>query len=306
MQIGINGSNTLLGADLGVLHADITAAEADAFAAYWLAQSGNIDALTTYAAHGDTGSATELGTAVIPTWTVHPHALAVQALTTQAAIGGRLVLGLGLSHEPTVTTRWKLPWDRPVRQILDHLDILQPLLTDGGAEHDGHFWSFHGEIQRIGPAPKVMLAALGEQMLRIAGQRTEGTVLWCVGPNTIESHVAPTINDAAAHAGRPAPEIVCSLPVWVTDDPDMARGFLDQILASYAELPSYAAMLEREGVTGVGGLAIVGSEAEVLDQIGALAAAGATQLSAAPVGGSPDEIAATRAALVSARAEMGA
>lgn len=301
MDIAINGTNTLLSADLAVVRADLAAAERDGFSAYWLAQSGSIDALTVYAAHGEGNGTTELGTAVIPTWTVHPQAIAVQALTTQAVIGGRLVLGLGLSHEPTVRDRWRLAWERPLRQMLDFLDILQPLLTDGSVDHDGHFWSFSGEIQQIGPVPKVMLAALGEQMLRVAGARTDGTVLWCVGPKTIENHIAPTINSAAADAGRSAPEIVCSLPVWVTDDPPAARAFLDAVLASYAELPSYAAMLRREGVTGIGELAIVGSEAEVTDRIGGLAEAGATQLSAAPVGGSPDETARTRAVLVAAR-----
>ncbi|MEM8924135.1 MAG: TIGR03564 family F420-dependent LLM class oxidoreductase [Actinomycetota bacterium] len=307
MDIGINGTNTLLSADLGSIRADIVAAESDGFSAYWLAQSGSIDALTVYAAHGagSTGAtaATELGTAVIPTWTVHPQAVAVQALTTQAAVGGRLILGLGLSHEPTVRDRWKLPWERPVRQMLDVLDILQPLLTDGAADHDGHFWSYSGEIQRIGPPPKVMLAALGEQMLGVAGRRTDGTILWCVGPKTLTEHIAPTINAAAADAGRGRPAVVCSLPVWVTDDPGAARAFLDAVLANYAELPSYAAMLAREGASGMGELAIVGSEAEVADRIGGLELAGATQLSAAPVGGSPEEIERTRAALVAAQAE---
>ncbi|MEM7337223.1 MAG: TIGR03564 family F420-dependent LLM class oxidoreductase [Actinomycetota bacterium] len=303
MDIGINGTNTLLSADLATIRADIDAAERDAFTAYWLAQSGSIDALSVYAAHGPGNESTELGTAVIPTWTVHPQAVAVQALTTQAAIGGRLVLGLGLSHEPTVRDRWKLEWERPVRQMLDFLDILQPLLSDGAAEHDGYFWSYSGQIQQAGTSPKVMLAALGEQMLRVAGSRTDGTILWCVGPKTIQSHIAPTINTNAADAGRPTPAIVCSLPVWVTDDPPAARSFLDAILASYTELPSYAAMLHHEGVSGIGELAIVGSEAEVTDRIGSLALAGATQLSAAPVGGSPDEIARTRALLVAEQAE---
>lgn len=303
MDIAINGTNTLLSADFAAVREDLAAAEQDGFSAYWLAQSGSIDALTVYAAHGTGNGSTQLGTAVIPTWTVHPQFVAAQALTTQAAVGGRLVLGLGLSHEPTVRDRWKLEWERPVRQMLDFLDILQPLLTEGSAEHDGYFWSYSGEIQHVGTAPKVMLAALGAQMLRVAGARTDGTVLWCVGPKTIERHIAPTIEKAASDAGRPPPAIVCSLPVWVTDDAPAARAFLDAVLASYAELPSYAAMLEREGVTGMGELAIVGSEAEVTERIGDLAAAGATQLSAAPVGGTPDETARTRSVLIAAQAD---
>lgn len=300
MKIGINGSGLLANPSLGALTADIAAAEADGFGSYWLAQTGGVDALTVFAAHGETGSDTALGTAVIPTWVVHPQVLAGQALTTQAAVGGRLVVGIGLAHEPSVTERWKMTWERPVRQMIDFLDVLQPLLADGKADHDGYFWSFEGEIPRLTDAPKVMVAALGEQMLRLAGSRTDGTILWCVGPKTIAEHIAPTINDAAERAGREQPAIVCSIPVWVTDDPAPAREFLASILSIYAELPSYRRMLDIEGLHGLGELSIVGSPEQVAEGLGAIAASGATDFTAVPMGGNPDEIAATRAALMAA------
>ncbi|MEE9415722.1 MAG: TIGR03564 family F420-dependent LLM class oxidoreductase, partial [Acidimicrobiales bacterium] len=259
MRIGINGSGLLMQPDVGALTADIAASEADGFESHWLAQTGGVDALTVFAAHGDSGSSLELGTAVIPTWATHPQVLAVQALSTQAAVGGRLILGIGLAHEPSVTERWKMTWEKPIRQMLDYLDILMPLLAEGKASHDGYFWSYEGESPRCTEqAPKVMIAALGEQMLRIAGRRTDGTILWCVGPKTIREHIAPTVNAAAEQAGRPQPSIVCSLPVWVTDDPEPAREFLGQILAGYAELPSYRRMLDIEGLHGLGELSIVG------------------------------------------------
>jgi F420-dependent oxidoreductase-like protein len=295
MKIGINGSGLLAKPALGTLTADITSAEADGLESYWLAQTGGIDALTVFAAHGDTGSAMTLGTAVIPTWVVHPQALAGQALTTNAAVGGRLVLGLGLAHEPSVTGRWKMKWERPVRQMLDFLDVLQPLLAEGSVSHDGYFWSYEGQIPLLeGSRPKVMLAALGEQMLRIAGARTDGTILWCVGPKTVAEHIAPTINAAAEKAGRDQPAIVCSLPVWVTDDPAPAREFIAKALSIYAELPSYRAMLDVEGLHGLGELSLVGSEDEVAEGIAAVAASGATDFTAVPMGANPDEIARTR------------
>jgi F420-dependent oxidoreductase-like protein len=295
MKIGINGSGLLAKPALGTLTADITAAETDGLESYWLAQTGGIDALTVFAAHGDTGSAMTLGTAVIPTWVVHPQALAGQALTTNAAVGGRLVLGLGLAHEPSVTGRWKMKWERPVRQMLDFLDILQPLLAEGSVSHDGYFWSYEGQIPLLeGSRPRVMIAALGEQMLRIAGARTDGTILWCVGPKTVAEHIAPTINAAAEKAGRDQPAIVCSLPVWVTDDPAPAREFIAKALSIYAELPSYRAMLDVEGLHGLGELSLVGSEDEVAEGIAAVAASGATDFTAVPMGANPDEIARTR------------
>ena len=300
MRIGINGSGLLANPDLGAMTSDIAAAEQDGFASWWLAQTGGVDALTVMAAHGNTGSTMELGTAVIPTWTIHPYVLAGQALTTQAAIGGRLILGIGLSHEPAVVGYWKMAWEKPVRQMIDFLSILQPLLHDGKASHDGHFWSLEAEMARFdGPPPKVMVAALGEQMLKLAGRRTDGTILWCVGPKTIEQHIAPILNDAAESAGREQPSIVCSIPVWVTDEPEPAREFIAQILSIYAELPSYRAMLDIEGLHGLGELSLVGSEAEIQDRLGEIAASGATDFTAVPMGGNPDEIARTRALLTS-------
>ena len=136
--------------------------------------------------------------------------------------------------------------------------------------------------------------------MRLAGRRTDGTILWCVGPKTISTHIAPIINDAAAAADRPAPAIVCSIPVWVTDDPTPAREFLAAILADYALLPSYRAMMDIEGVHGLGDLSIVGSEDEVREQLGRIEASGATDFTAVPMGGNPDEESRTRAVLVEA------
>lgn len=295
MDIGINGSGLLANPALGTLTADIVSAEADNFASYWLAQTGGVDALTVFAAHGTSGSQMKLGTAVIPTWTTHPQVLAGQALTTQASVDGRLILGLGLAHEPSVTGRWKMTWERPVRQMMDFLDVLQPLLADGTVNHDGYFWSYEGEIPLLDtPTPKVMIAALGEQMLKLAGARTDGTILWCVGPKTIAEHIAPVINAAAHKAGREQPAIVCSIPVWVTDDPKPAREFLAQILSIYAELPSYRRMLDIEGLHGLGDLSLVGTEAEVTERMAEIAASGATDFTAVPMGGNPDEIERTR------------
>jgi len=305
MRIGINGSSLLVRPDLGTITTDIVTAEAEGFSSYWLAQTGMADALGVLAAAGPATNVVELGTAVVPTWTQHPMALAASALTAQASTHGRLVLGIGLSHQPAVEQRWHLRWEKPIRHVLDYLDVLQPLLAGEVVQHRGEVWSLTNEAPMPRPTdqvPKVMLAALGDQMLRIAGRRTEGTILWCVGPRTIETHIAPRIREAAAEVGRDDPAIVCSIPCWVTDQPGPARQFIAQVLAVYAELPSYRAMLDIEGVHGLGELSFVGTEAEVRDRIGAVAEAGATDFTAVVMGGNPDETAATRALLASVAA----
>ena len=298
MRYGINGSGQLLTQGVAGVLADLAEAEAAGFSSYWVAQVGLIDALTVIGAHGDTGSTMELGTAVISTWERHPHMLAAQALTTQALVGDRLIVGIGVNHQPHVEEHLRLSWHKPVRHMLDYLAILGDLLETGSASFQGEAWSFEGTGARPSTGvPKVMIAALGEQMLKVAGRRTDGTILWCVGPKTIRSHIAPIINDAAAAADRPAPAIVCSLPVWVTDDPEPGRAFLGAILADYSSLPSYRAMMDIEGVPGLGELSIVGNEAFVRDALGEIEQSGATDFSPVPMGGNPDETARSMAVL---------
>jgi alkanesulfonate monooxygenase SsuD/methylene tetrahydromethanopterin reductase-like flavin-dependent oxidoreductase (luciferase family) len=99
---------------------------------------------------------------------------------------------------------------------------------------------------------------------------------------------------------------VCSIPVWVTDDPAPARGFLASILADYASLPSYRAMMDIEGVDGLGDLSIVGSEEVVRDALGEIERAGATDFTPVPMGGNPDEEARTMAVLREALGGAGA
>lgn len=300
MRYGINGSGKLTTGGVGDVLDDMAAAEAAGFSSYWVAQVGLVDALGVIGAHGDTGSTMQFGTAVISTWERHPHALATQALTTQTLVGDRLIVGIGLNHRPLVTENLGMDWHKPVRHMSEYLTILTDVLASGAANLDGEIWTYHGENPKPSAGtPKVMIAALGEQMLRLAGRRTDGTILWCVGPRTIREHIAPVINEAAAAADRPGPAIVCSIPVWVTDEPDKAREFLAMALADYAVIPSYRAMLDIEGAEGLGDLSIVGNEEFVRDAIGQIAESGATEFAGAPVSMNPDEADRTMAVLSS-------
>jgi alkanesulfonate monooxygenase SsuD/methylene tetrahydromethanopterin reductase-like flavin-dependent oxidoreductase (luciferase family) len=108
------------------------------------------------------------------------------------------------------------------------------------------------------------------------------------GRQTIATHITPTIRAAAEKAGRPAPRIVCSLPIAVTSDVEGAKERINTTYATYATLPSYAAMLEREGTKDPAGASLVGSREQVLEQLHRLADAGVTEFSGAP-SGNPDE-----------------
>ena len=127
-------------------------------------------------------------------------------------------------------------------------------------------------------------------MLRLAGELAEGTVLWMTGPATVRDHVVPTITAAAQAAGRPSPRVVCVLPICVTSDPDAARAGADKVFAMYGRLPSYRAMLDREGAAGPGDVALVGDESAVAAQLAALADAGVTDFVAGEYGRGEDAV----------------
>jgi alkanesulfonate monooxygenase SsuD/methylene tetrahydromethanopterin reductase-like flavin-dependent oxidoreductase (luciferase family) len=126
-------------------------------------------------------------------------------------------------------------------------------------------------------------------MLRLAGERTDGTITWMTGPRALSEHVVPRITAAARAAGRTPPRVVCGLPVCVTSQPDAMRAIVEQICADHAALPSYRAMLDIEGARGAGDLAIVGDEAGVRAGMERVRAAGATDLLALVPGGPEEE-----------------
>jgi len=299
MRIGLV-SNAIGTGSLEDVIEEARVAAQDGFHTFWSSQIFGFDALTVLALVGREVPGIELGTAVVPTYPRHPMMLAQQALTVQAATGGRLALGIGLSHQIVVESMWGISFDKPVRHMREYLNVLMPMLEGKPVAFDGETYKVHAGASVIGGTrPSVLVAALGAQMLRLCGALTDGTSTWCVGPETLRSFTVPTLREAAEAAGRPAPRVEASFPVCVTDDADAARARAAQLFAIYAQLPSYRAMMDKEGVADASGLAIVGSEAEVSDRIKDLASAGVTDFAAAAFPSNPDEAGRTRAVLKS-------
>ncbi len=301
MRIGINGSSLVaIGAPLGQMVDHAAEAEAAGFTSYWVAQLAVPDALTAIATMGRHTSTIEIGTAVIPTWPRHPLMLAAQALTVQEAIGNRLALGIGLAHKSSVESTLKIPFVTPAKHMDEYLSVLLPAMTERSVSFTGDIWS--AEVEAIGGAPgaeppAVLLAAMGPRMLRLAGERTDGAILWLSGPKAIAKQIKPALDAAAADAGRPAPRIVASVPVCVTTKPDAVREVIATVLAGYNDLPSYRGVMDTEGAAGPADVSIVGSEEEVRAGLAAFADAGATDFAALEFFTDADEITATRAVL---------
>jgi 5,10-methylenetetrahydromethanopterin reductase len=278
MRIGVSVAETSGPDALTKLADQLRTAAGDGFASAWMSNIFGLEALTSLAVAGSGVPGIELGTAVVPTYPRHPAVLAQQALTASLALGGRLALGIGLSHQIVIQDMYGYDFGRPARHMREYLDVLVPLLAGEPVAVDGETVRAHIglSVPRSGSDMPLLLAALAPRMLKLAGTRTDGTILWMTGPATVRDYIVPTINAAAREAGRPAPRVVCILPVCVTDDPDRAKADAGKAFAIYGQLPSYRAMLDREGAAGPGDVAIVGSEDVVGAQISALAEAGVT------------------------------
>lgn len=245
----------------------------------WYGQIFGHDALTLAALAGRETQRIEIGTSVAQTHSRHPFHMAIQALTAQAATGGRFTLGLGPSHKMLVQDMWGLPYDQAAAHVREYLSVLTPLLNESRVAFAGEKFRVAGALQIPDAKPcPVLISGLAPIMLRTSGELADGTMLAWAGPRTIETHYAPKVRAAAEAAGRPAPRICVLLPVAVTDDTEAARKQATTTFEVYGRLPNYQRVLEREGARTPADLAVVGDESSVEQQIKALSEAGATDL----------------------------
>jgi F420-dependent oxidoreductase-like protein len=279
------------------LRADARWAEDAGIASVWIPQiPDDFDALTAATLVGAETSRIEVGTAVVPVQPRHPIALAQQALSTQAVCGGRLSLGLGVSHHWVIDEMLGLPYERPAATMRAHLDVLDRALA-GPATVDvtNDMFRVHNplDITDVTPTP-VLIAALGPMMLRLAGERTDGTILWLADERAIATHIAPRITQAAEGAGRPAPRIVAGIPICLCrdDEVDAAVERTNRILAEAEVSPNYQRLLDQGDARSVGDILAAGSEATIEKRLRAFADAGVTDISVrvVPLGADRDEL----------------
>lgn len=297
MQISIFGSLTDFGGvDETVKH--LGQLRDEGFQRVWMAQMPfEPDLLTALAVAFREVDTIEVASGVLPIQNSHPMLMAQRALTLNLIAQGRFTLGLGMTHQAVTEGMWGIPWDKPVRRLNEYLDGLLPLLAGEAVNVTGETATTRGALMIPGaPQPEVYIAALGPQLLKIAGARTAGTMTWMTGPKTLADHTGPALREAAAAAGRPegAVRVVAGLPVSVTDDADGARKRAAEEFVMYGQLPSYRAMLDREGYAGPEDIAIIGDEATVKARIDEVRAAGVDEYVAVTFDSSPEVRARTR------------
>jgi 5,10-methylenetetrahydromethanopterin reductase len=280
---------------------ELTQARDEGFARLWMTQMPyDADLLTVLAAALREVPDIEVASGVLPIQNQHPTLLAQRALTLNIIGDGRFTLGIGVTHRAVTEGMWGISWDKSVKRMSEYLDGLLPLLAKEQVDAPGELVTTRGALQiPHAPTPQVYVAALGPQMLRVAGRRTAGTITWMTGRKTLREHVGPTLRAAAADAGRAdgSVAVAAALPVSVTDDIDSVRSLAAQRYAMYGHLPSYRAMLDREGYSGPEDVALIGDEETVWQHLDELRAARVDEFVGDPFDPSPEGGLRTRACL---------
>lgn len=276
---------------------DATWAEDHGLASVWIPQvPDEFDAMTAAALIAHATSRIEIGTAVVPLQSRHPVALLQQSLSTQLVAEGRFTLGLGPSHHWIIEDMLGIPYEQPAALTSDYLDTIEAAMAGPGpVDVDNERFTIHNPMHVTDhPRMGIMLAALGPVMLRLAGSRTDGTILWLADEQAIESHIAPRITAAATDAGRPAPRIVAGVPICLCSpsDVDTAKARADRVLSEATISPNYQRLLDQGNATGVSDILAAGDEEMIRTRLASFASAGVTDISirVLPIGDGRDEL----------------
>ncbi len=297
MQIGIFVSETWgPGSPIGEVRERAQRAEALGFASGWVPYlPWSLDAFASIQAAGEVTKRISLGTAVVPTYFFHPIAMARQAATVQAAIGRPIELGIGCSNIAVITMHG-LPYERPARHVREYVEILAAALAAGdkpiGEREKAGFVQYAGDFFKLGsiygaPATtrpgRILVGALGPQMLRVAGACSDGTIATWADAGAIERGIVPALARAAKEAGRPAPTVAGVVAISITNRPDEVRAFAQSEFGFYEGAMPYRRMLEVGNAKKIGDVCVIGDEETVARRLREYADAGMTDFLAAPL-----------------------
>lgn len=264
--------------------AGAVAAEKAGFGEAWCPHfSRGLDSLTLLAFAAAVTDRIKLGVGVVPTYPRHPAVLAQSAATLQQLSGGRLTLGVGVSHRPLIEGMYGLDYAGQLGHLREYLTVLVGLLTDGSCSFAGEHYRAEASIGVPGTSPvPVVVGALSPQMSRMGGELADGVTTWLAGPRSLERVVVPATTEGAAAAGRGAPRVVAGMPVALDADRERAREAAARLFARYGTLVNYQRLFAREEVDGPAELVVTGDEEQVRSGLRALFEAGATEVWAIP------------------------
>lgn len=224
--------------------------EAWGYESLWVTHGHGRDSFLVLSAYAQATRTIGLGTGVVPIYPRHPVALTQEALTLAELSGGRLRLGIGVSHRPTMEGSLGLDMGKPLEVMREYVAILRASLT-GRAEHNGARYrvNWTSGLPRLPGPPPILLAGLSAKMLELSGEIADGAVLWLCAPTYIREVAIPAIARGRQKVGKSLEgfEVVAAVPVALTDEVEATSALFKEELTRYLALPFYRAMLAASG-----------------------------------------------------------
>jgi alkanesulfonate monooxygenase SsuD/methylene tetrahydromethanopterin reductase-like flavin-dependent oxidoreductase (luciferase family) len=227
------------------------------------------DSLTVLAAYATRTERIKLGTGVLPIYSRTPAATAQTAATIDELSGGRMVLGIGVSHRVTVEAWYGQQIGKPVAEMREYVTAMRAMFrgedpaaaTGAGEKRWPTSFRFMGYDVR--PDLPIYVAALSPNMLQLAGEVADGVLLWLCDPPYVRDVVLPEVAKGRERAGKTMDgfDIVPAVPAAVTADRVKTLDRMRGDLVTYLSLPFYRSMLERSGF----GAEIAGFDAAMKD-----------------------------------------
>jgi alkanesulfonate monooxygenase SsuD/methylene tetrahydromethanopterin reductase-like flavin-dependent oxidoreductase (luciferase family) len=204
------------------------------------------DTPTIFAAAAVQTERINLGTAIVPAFTRHPIALATQVVALEDLAPGRIRLGIGPSHQRTMIPAYGLPFDKPLSQLREYVQLLRAALDDGKVSFAGEYYSSEATLPRVTKTP-ILISALKENAFTLAGELSDGAITWLCPIDYLVTTGKPALERGAAAAGRPAPPLIAHVLVSPRIDRDAVRADTRQTLAYYAGATFYQRMFAAAG-----------------------------------------------------------
>lgn len=204
-----------------------------------------------------------VGTAIAVAFARNPMSMAYVANDLQLHSAGRFLLGLGSQVKPHIVRRFAMPWSHPARRMREYVQALRAIWS---AWNTGERLAFRGEFYShtlmtpfFSPAPNpygppaVYLAAVGDQMTRVAGEVCDGLLPHAFTTERyLREHTLPVLEEGLAASGRTRAGFAIAFSGFVVSgstEEEMAmaaRGVREQI-AFYGSTPAYRPVLDLHG-----------------------------------------------------------
>lgn len=213
----------------------------------WTTQTPTtMDALTLFTLAATQTSSIRMGTSILPVYPRHPLAMAAQVRTFNEFSPGRLRLGIGTSHRPTVEGVYGIKMTNPMAYLREYVTILRAVLWEGKVEYSGRFLAVQAAMPGTAPTP-ILIATLGKGAFLTAGELADGAITWVCPVSYLMQTALPALQEGARRANRPVPPLVAHVPVALNADRQPVLAAARKRLGHYGKLPFYRNMFEEAG-----------------------------------------------------------